>query len=164
MDITSIRSLLFNAATRAANYLEGLQDRRVGASRGAVEKLTRMLSGPLPECGSSPDDVLDFVDSWGSPATVASAGGRYFGFVTGGTLPAALAANCLAAAWDQNSFSWVSSPATAAFEEASLRWVKQALGISASAEGALVTGAMMANFTCLAAARNNVAKRSGWEC
>jgi glutamate/tyrosine decarboxylase-like PLP-dependent enzyme len=93
---------------------------------------------------------------------VASAGGRYFGFVTGGTLPTALAANYLAGAWDQNSFSRVSSPAIAAFEEATLRWIKQALGISADAEGTLVTGAMMANFTCLAAARNSVAKQSGW--
>jgi glutamate/tyrosine decarboxylase-like PLP-dependent enzyme len=162
MDANSTRDLLSDAATRAANYLEGLQDRAVGASREAVETLTRLLIEPFPKYGSSPKEVLDFIDPWGSPATVASAGGRYFGFVTGGTLPAALAANYLAGAWDQNSFSWVSSPAIAAFEEASLRWIKQALGISTTAEGALVTGAMMANFTCLAAARNNVAKKSGW--
>jgi glutamate/tyrosine decarboxylase-like PLP-dependent enzyme len=162
MDANFTRELLSDAATRAANYLEGLQDRPVGASREAVETLTRLLIEPLPDYGSSPKEVLNFIDSWGSPATVASAGGRYFGFVTGGTLPTALAANYLAGAWDQNSFSWVSSPAIAAFEEASLRWIKQALGISTTVEGALVTGATMANFTCLAAVRNNVAKKSGW--
>src|SRR3546814_12692294 len=91
-----------------------------------------------------------------SSATVASAGGRYFGFVTGGALPATVAAQYLAAAWDQNSFSFVSSPAVACFETAALRWVKEALELPHDAEGALVTGATMAHFTCLAAARTRV--------
>jgi hypothetical protein len=94
---------------------------------------------------------------------VASAGGRYFGFVTGGALPATLAAQYLAAAWDQNSFSYTSSPAIAGFETAALRWVKQALGLPMSAEGALVTGATLANFTCLAAARHRVLAAQGWD-
>jgi glutamate/tyrosine decarboxylase-like PLP-dependent enzyme len=94
---------------------------------------------------------------------VANAGGRYFGFVTGGALPAALAANFLAAAWDQNAFGFVSSPAAAKFEDAALGWVKQALGLPLDAGGALVTGATMANFTGLAAARNEVLRRAGWD-
>src|SRR3546814_4288719 len=98
-----------------------------------------------------------------SSATVASAGGRYFGFVTGGALPATVAAQYLAAAWDQNSFSFVSSPAVACFETAALRWVKEALELPQDAEGALVTGATMANFTCLAAARNRVLGQQGWD-
>ncbi|MEO3428993.1 pyridoxal-dependent decarboxylase [Pelagibius sp. CAU 1746] len=123
----------------------------------------RALDGPLPGGPSEAGDVLAFLDGYGSPATVASAGGRYFGFVTGGALPATLAAQYLAAAWDQNSFSFVSSPAVACFEATALRWVKEALGLPAAAEGALVTGATMANFTCLAAARNHLLVRAGWD-
>ncbi len=101
MPSKSTRELLADAANRAADYLEALADRAVGQSHGAVEKLIEALNEPLPEYASQAEDVLAFMDKWGSPATVASAGGRYFGFVTGGSLPAALAANHLAAAWDQ---------------------------------------------------------------
>ncbi len=162
MDRSDTRELLAEAARRAADYLEGLRDRPVGPLPGAAEKLLAALDRPLPDRGSESADVLAFLDELGSPATVASAGGRYFGFVTGGALPAALAANYLAGAWDQNSFSWTSSPAIAAFEAAALRWIKEALGIPLTAEGALVTGATMAHFTCLAAARNRVLKQAGW--
>ena len=156
------RQLLAEAARRAAGYLEGLDNRPVGPLPGAAETLVQALDRPLPDRGSEGAEIVAFLDQFGSPATVASAGGRYFGFVTGGAVPAALAANYLAGAWDQNSFSWVSSPAVAAFEAAALRWVKEALGVPMAAEGALVTGATMAHFTCLAAARNRVLKESGW--
>jgi glutamate/tyrosine decarboxylase-like PLP-dependent enzyme len=155
--------LLAEAARRAADYLDGLENRSVAPLPGSVEALVRRLDGSFPENGVPPAEILDTLDAIGSPATVASAGGRYFGFVTGGALPAALAANYLAGAWDQNAFSWVSSPATAAIEETALRWIKEALGISPDAEGALVTGATMAHFTCLAAARNRVLASSGWD-
>ncbi|MGF1628606.1 MAG: pyridoxal phosphate-dependent decarboxylase family protein [Kiloniellaceae bacterium] len=155
--------LLAEAAKRAARYIDALPARDVAPLPGAVERLTEALAGPLPSGPVSPAEVLAFLDAYGSPATVASAGGRYFGFVTGGALPATLAAQYLAAAWDQNCFSFVSSPAVACFEAAALRWVKQALGLSAVAEGALVTGATMANFTCLAAARNRVLAQQGWD-
>jgi len=82
--------------------------------------------------------VLALLDDYGSPATVASAGGRYFGFVTGGAMPVTVAAQYLAAAWDQNCFSFVSSPAVACIESTALRWVKAVLGLPATAEGALV--------------------------
>lgn len=162
MDKGDTRQLLAEAARRAAVYLEALSNRPAGPLPGATEKLVNALDQPLPDCGSESADILAFLDDFGSPATVASAGGRYFGFVTGGALPAALATNYLAGAWDQNSFSWTSSPATAAFEATSLRWIKEALGVPMTAEGALVTGATMAHFTCLAAARNRVLKQSGW--
>ena len=163
MDSDSIRGLLAEAAERAAGYLERLPARRVGPLPGAVERLVAALDEALPERPSRPADVLAFLDDFGSQATVASAGGRYFGFVTGGALPATVAAQYLAAAWDQNCFSFVSSPAVACFESAALRWVKEALGLPSSAEGALVTGATMANFTCLAAARHRVLEREGWD-
>ncbi len=162
MDRGDTRQLLAEAARRAASYLEALSNRPAGPLPGAAKKLVNALDQPLPDRGSDGADILAFLDDFGSPSTVASAGGRYFGFVTGGAMPAALAANYLAGAWDQNSFSWVSSPAIAAFEATALRWVKEALGVPMAAEGALVTGATMAHFTCLAAARNRVLKQSGW--
>ena len=158
-----MRELLFEAASRAARYSETLPLREVGAQPGAVERLMKALDVPLPTQPSPPGEILAFLDEHGSPATVASAGGRYFGFVTGGALPVTVAAQYLAAAWDQNCFSFVSSPAIACFEAAALRWLKEALGLPAYAEGALVTGATMANFTCLAAARNWVLQRQGWD-
>jgi glutamate/tyrosine decarboxylase-like PLP-dependent enzyme len=103
------------------------------------------------------------LDEIGSPATVASAGGRYFGFVVGGTLPVALAANWLAAAWDQNAMCSVSSPVAAKVEEIVIPWLLELLHLPGDSAGALVTGAMMANFTALAAARHSVLRKYGWD-
>jgi glutamate/tyrosine decarboxylase-like PLP-dependent enzyme len=158
-----VRGLLIEAATRAASYIDALPGREVRAQRGAVERLKKALDVPLPAQPGRPGDILAFLDDYASPATVASAGGRYFGFVTGGALPVTVAAQFLAAAWDQNCFSFVSSPAAACLESAALRWLKEALGLPPTAEGALVTGATMANFTCLAAARNWTLQRHGWD-
>src|ERR1700739_977905 len=159
----SVRGLLMDAASRAASYIEQLSVRKVRAEHRAVERLSEALDRPLPDRPGRPTDILAFLDEYGSPATVASAGGRYFGFVTGGALPVTVAAQYLAAAWDQNCFSFISSPAIACLEAAALRWLKEALGLPPAAEGALVTGATMANFTCLAAARNWMLQRHGWD-
>jgi glutamate/tyrosine decarboxylase-like PLP-dependent enzyme len=140
-----------------------LDARSVQPLHHSIERLKRALDVSMPKASSDAAEVLAFLDDFGSPATVASAGGRYFGFVTGGALPVTVAAQYLAAGWDQNCFSFVSSPAVACFESAALRWVKEALGLPESAEGALVTGATMANFTCLTAARNRVLERHGWD-
>ena len=163
MSDAGARGLFIEAATRAANYIERLPLREVRAQRGAVERLAEALDVPLPAGPSPAAEVLAFLDELGSPATIASAGGRYFGFVTGGALPVTVAAQFLAVGWDQNCFSFVSSPAVALLESAALRWLKEALGLPPSAEGALVTGATMANFTCLAAARNRTLQRYGWD-
>jgi glutamate/tyrosine decarboxylase-like PLP-dependent enzyme len=157
------RELFADAAARAARYLDELSARPVGPLPGSVERLTDALDAPLPEEPGEPAEILAFLDEYGSPATVACAGGRYFGFVTGGALPVTVAAQHLAAAWDQNAFSLVSSPAATCFEAAALRWVKEALDLPAGAEGVLVTGATMANFACLAAARNRVLQQAGWD-
>jgi len=163
MSSDSIRELLVEAALRSAHYIEQLRVREVRADPAAVERLRTALAAPLPSEPSRASDILAFLDDHGSPATVASAGGRYFGFVTGAALPATVAAQFLASAWDQNCFSFVSSPAVACIESTVLRWLKEALGLPAAAEGALVTGATMANFTCLAAARNWTLQRHGWD-
>ena len=163
MSQDNVRELLLAAANRAASYIDQLKAREVRAQRGAVDRLMRALEGPLPSEPTRGHDILAFLDDYGSPATVASAGGRYFGFVTGGALPVTVAAQYLAAGWDQNCFSFVSSPAVACLETTALRWLKEALGLPSSAEGALVTGATMANFTCLTAARNWTLHQHGWD-
>jgi glutamate/tyrosine decarboxylase-like PLP-dependent enzyme len=162
-DTDDMRDLLAAAARRAGDYLDALGDRPAGADPDSVRHLVRALGRPLPDGPAPAGDILEFLDRHGGPATVASAGPRYFGFVTGGSLPAALAANVLAAAWDQNAASSVTSPAAAAFDAAALRWIGEALDLPAGAAGALTTGATMAHFTALAAARNRVLARAGWD-
>ncbi len=154
--------LLESAAVRAGRYLDSLENRRVAPSHEAIERL-RQLDGPLPKAPQPPEQVLAQLDEFGSPATTANAGGRYFGFVTGGTLPAALAANWMAAAWDQNAFSILTSPVAVTLENIALRWVLEALELPENCGGAFVTGATMANFTALAAARHRVLAQSGWD-
>jgi glutamate/tyrosine decarboxylase-like PLP-dependent enzyme len=119
--------------------------------------------GPLPEESTNPSAVLALLDEVGSPATVANAGGRYFGFVNGGSVPAALAANVLAAAWDQNAALRVMSPVAAALEDVALGWIRELLPVPQAAAGGFVTGATMANFVCLAAARHALLQRAGWD-
>jgi len=159
----STRALLAETARRAADYLDGLEHRKVFPDQQDVQDLREFLDAPLAHHGMGAEQVLAQLDEFATPATVASAGGRYFGFVTGGALPASLAANWLAGAWDQNAFSMVSSPAVALIEAAALRWLKELLLIPAAAEGALTSGATMANFTCLAATRHRVLARAGWD-
>ena len=126
---TPRRRLMLDAATRGANYLDSLETRPVFPREADVARLREALHGDMP-AGPTPDaEVLAFLDDYGSPATVASAGGRYFGFVTGGALPATVASHMLAIAWDQNSFSFTSSPAAALFDEAALRWMKDIFGL-----------------------------------
>ncbi|WIG61116.1 MAG: Aromatic-L-amino-acid decarboxylase [Ktedonobacterales bacterium] len=154
--------LLRAAADRAIRYQRDIGERRVAPVPEAVARL-RELGSPLPERPSSPADVLALLDDLGSPATVASTGPRYFGFVTGGALPATVAANWLAGVWDQNAFSNISSPLAATIEDIALGWLLDVLGLPAGSGAAFVTGATMANFTALAAARHAVLASVGWD-
>jgi glutamate/tyrosine decarboxylase-like PLP-dependent enzyme len=154
--------LLRDAMQRAARYLDGLAERRAFPSEEALAGLTR-FDEPLPDAPTDPAQVLALLDEIGSPATVASAGGRYFGFVIGGALPASLAANWLAGAWDQNGFSITSSPVAAALERTALRWLLDVLHLPPEAEVGFVSGATMANFSGLAAARHAILARQGWD-
>jgi glutamate/tyrosine decarboxylase-like PLP-dependent enzyme len=156
-----MRDLLTDALERATRYLAGLDARGVAPTPEALANLVA-LDVPLPDTPGDPAATLAVLDESASPATMANAGGRFFGFVTGGVLPATLAANWLAGAWDQNSFSAVSSPATVAIEAVALRWLVDVLGLPSGTGGAFVTGATMANFTALAAARHAVLDRAGW--
>lgn len=156
-------SLLIDAAERANAYLAALPERPVRAEPAAVAGLREALAAPLPASGCDASSVLAELDALGSAATVASAGPRYFGFVTGGSLPATVAAGVLAGAWDQNAFSHASSPAGALFEEVSVRWLADLFGLPATCGGALVSGATLANLSALAAARHALLARAGWD-
>jgi glutamate/tyrosine decarboxylase-like PLP-dependent enzyme len=157
-----MRDLLNQTAEIAARYLETLDERGVAPTPEALAGLME-LNRPLQEESRNPSDVLETLDRIGSPATVAMAGRRYFGFVIGGSLPAALAANWLAGAWDQNPGLFAASPIGTVLEEVSLRWLLDVLKLPAASGGAFVTGATVANFTALAAARNAVLERVGWD-
>jgi glutamate/tyrosine decarboxylase-like PLP-dependent enzyme len=157
-----MEELLSNASKRAIRYLESLGERRVFPAPEVREHLAE-LEFEFPEGPISPDQVLATLDEIGSPAAVASAGGRYFGFVTGGSLPAAVAANWLASAWDQNVCYSVMSPAASKLEEVALRWLVDALGLPVGTGAGFVTGATMANFTALAAARHALLMNQGWD-
>ncbi|HET8607830.1 MAG TPA: pyridoxal-dependent decarboxylase [Gaiellaceae bacterium] len=146
------------AAEHAADFVESLPERPVALPFDGAA-----LRQPLPEGPTEPRAVVDELAADCADGIVASAGGRYFGFVTGGALPAAAAADMLAAGWDQNAGLAVMSPAAAVVEEVAGGWLKELLGIPAGASFALVTGAQMANVTCLAAARRAVLARAGWD-
>lgn len=117
----------------------------------------------MPEQATAADAVLEMLDLFGSPATVANAGGRYFGFVNGGATPAALVANVLAAAWDQNTALRVMSPVAAVLEDTALEWIRNLLRLPPACAGSFVSGATMATFTCLAAARQALLRAQGWD-
>jgi len=157
-----MRDLLHSVADRSARYLEDIRNRGVAPSADAVRGLDRFLE-PLPAAPTAPEDVLRMLDELGSPATMGIAGPRFFGFVIGGSLPAALGANWLAGAWDQNAGLFASAPVAAALEEISLGWLLEALALPPGCGGAFVTGATVANFTALAAARTAVLDRAGWD-
>jgi glutamate/tyrosine decarboxylase-like PLP-dependent enzyme len=157
-----MQNLLHDVAGRAALYLDQIRDRRVAPSAEAVRALDAFVE-PLPEAPSTPEDVLSLLDRFGSPATMGIAGPRFFGFVIGGSLPAALAANWLASAWDQNAGLFAATPVSALLEEVSLSWLADALSLPSGGGAAFVTGATVANFTALAAARHAVLDRAGWD-
>jgi glutamate/tyrosine decarboxylase-like PLP-dependent enzyme len=157
-----VRELLTAAADRAIRYLETLDARPVAPTPQAVAALSQ-IEEPLPEGPTDPAAVLARLDELGSPATAAMAGRRFFGWVIGGSLPAALAANWLATAWDQNAAGVQASPGAAAFEKLALRWILEAVNLPSDCAAGFVTGATMANFTCLAAARQVVLKKAGWD-
>ena len=150
------------ALAEAERYLDGVDERPVGAVAD-VAAVAAALGGPLPARGEDPEAVVTALAAGADPGIVASAGPRYFGFVLGGTLPAALAADWLVSAWDQNAVFQVASPAAAAIEEVAAGWCLDLLGLPAGASVGFVTGAQGANTTCLAAARHAVLARAGWD-
>jgi len=154
--------LLHDACARAIRYLGGLAERPVAPAADAIARLAE-LETPLPPRAGDPAQTLRTLDELGSPATMAMAGPRFFGFVIGGALPVTLAAQWLAAAWDQNGALHRVTPGTAVLEQVALRWLLDVLQLPAGCGGAFVTGATVANLCALAAARHAVLARAGWD-
>ena len=157
-----MRDLLLSAAERGIRFRESLPDRRVYPTQEVLNQLKR-FEEPLPEKIGDPQAILSLLDEIGTPAAVGMAGGRYFGFVIGSSMPVTVAANWLATAWDQNAGLFVGAPVPTKLEEVSLGWMIDLFGLSQNTAGAFVTGATVANFTALAAARRHVLLKAGWD-
>jgi len=157
------RSLLAAAAEHAADFLETLPDGRVGADELDVDALRARLAAPLPDGPTEPQIVLDELVAAATPGLVRSQSPRYFGYVIGGSLPAALAADMVVAGWDQNAGGYSVSPASSVVEEVAGGWLVELLGLPAHVSFGLTTGCQQAHVTCLASARNAVLARVGWD-
>jgi len=159
---TTPETLYLEVARRAGRYAAELATRRVAPSPEAVASLER-LDRPLPVAGDSDQSILAELDEVGSPATVATASGRYFGFVIGSGLPVATAANWLATAWNQNAALSVMSPVATRLESIAVRWIRELLELPSGAGGVFTSGDTMANVAGLAAGRNAVLRAVGWD-
>jgi glutamate/tyrosine decarboxylase-like PLP-dependent enzyme len=154
--------LLKQAAESAVEYLETLDSRPVSPMGDSIKALAA-LRGPLPGSKTDPGEVVRLLSEVGGPASMAISGGRFFGFVIGGCLPAAMAASWLVSAWDQNAGLWVATPVGAELEETAVEWTRELLGLPEGTAGGVVTGATVANFTALAAARHHLLAQAGWD-
>ena len=155
------RALLHRTADLAADFLESLPDRPVGA-RGDLATLRQAMGGPMPGGPADPAAVVEALARDVQPGLVGSAGPRYFGFVVGGGVPASLAADWLTGAWDQNAGLYALSPAAAVAEEVAAAWLIDVFGLPEGSSVGFATGATMASFTAIAAGRNAVLARAGW--
>ena len=131
--------------------------------RAGIDEMVQRLGGPLAAEGIPPQEVIDELAAAADPGLVAIAGGRFFGFVIGGSVPAALAADWLTSTWDQNAGLTTVTPAAAAAEQVASRWLLELLGLPTQSSVGFVTGGQMANFSCLAAARHAVLAKVGWD-
>jgi glutamate/tyrosine decarboxylase-like PLP-dependent enzyme len=155
-------TLLQRAHEHAAEYLRSMPERHVGAT-ATRDELLAALRVPLGDGGEDPAQVLDALAAQGERGTMACPGPRYFGFVIGGSLPVALAADWLVSTWDQNPGIYATSPISSVVEDVAREWLLEIFGLPANASLGFVTGCQMANFTGLAAARHGVLRRAGWD-
>ncbi len=156
------RATIDRAVAHAMRWLESLPDRPIPPSQDADAVLAE-LGGPLPAGPADPAEVIDLLAQAVEPGLMAMGSGRFYGWVIGGTLPAALGADWLTSAWDQNTGMRFATPGTAAAEEAAAAWVLDLLGLPATAAVGFVTGGTMATFTGLAAGRQRVLDDAGWD-
>lgn len=155
-------SLLAAVQQHASSWFAALEKRPVRAAMSGDE-LRQILGGPLAEQGIAAEKIAEILANAGNSGTLALAGPRYFGFVIGGALPAAVAADWLVSAWDQNSGLYVMSPLVAVIEQITGAWLREIVGLPTTMSFGFVTGCQMANFTGLAAARHRVLRDAGWD-
>ncbi len=159
--MAELRDLLELTAGLAADFYDSLPERPVFPA-ATVAELRAAFAQPLPDGPTDPGTVITELVAAAEPGLVAEPSGRYFGFVIGGSLPGALAADWLATAWDQNAGLYVGGPAASVVEEVAGAWLIELLGLPAHASFGFVTGGQMATFTALAAARHHVLAKAGW--
>jgi glutamate/tyrosine decarboxylase-like PLP-dependent enzyme len=157
-----LRELFELTAAIAADFYETLPERPV-YPRATVAELQAALAAPLPEQGLPARTVIAELTAAADPGLVAEPSGRYFGFVIGGAVPASLAADWLTSTWDQNAGLFVGGPSASIVEQVAGRWLIELLGLPPDASFGFVTGAQMATFTALAAARHHVLAKAGWD-
>jgi glutamate/tyrosine decarboxylase-like PLP-dependent enzyme len=156
------RELLNATAAHAADFLESLDERAI-AQPVDTDELRARLGGALPEDGAEPREVIDRLVADADEGIVATPSGRFFGFVLGGAIPAALAADWLTSTWDQNAGLYAAGPSASVVEEVATGWLAELLGLPPDVSSAFVTGTQMAHVTALAAARFEVLRRVAWD-
>jgi glutamate/tyrosine decarboxylase-like PLP-dependent enzyme len=156
------RAALDEAYAQALTHLHELPKRRVDAT-AALAELRAAFGGPVPEGPTAPREVVAHLARAAAPGLIATGSGRFFGFVFGGATPAALAADWLTSTWDQNAGLYAAAPAASVAEEVAAGWLLDLLHLPATASVGFVTGAQMASFTGLAAARHELLRRAGWD-
>jgi glutamate/tyrosine decarboxylase-like PLP-dependent enzyme len=166
-DVEEEQTLVYDAALAAAEehartWLTGMRDRSVPAT-ATIDEVTAALGTELPNGSTDAAEVVHLLGSVGAPGVTAMSAGRFFGFVIGGTHPAALGADWLVSAWDQNAGMRLVTPTCSAVEDIARTWVLDLLGLPAASGVGFVTGATSANLTGLAAARHAVLRDAGWD-
>lgn len=162
MEIVNLEKLLKFTLNRALNYYKNINNRKVAPTLEAIEKLNQFIE-PLPINSTKAEEVIEMLDGIGSTAHMATSGRRFFGFVIGGSLPATIAANWLTTVWDQNSALYNITPVGSTLEQVSMDWMVELLGLPKGTGAGFVTGATVANFTALAAARHFILKKANWD-
>lgn len=160
--MTDLNKLFEQTKNIALEYLETLPERPVMPDETALSDLEHFKE-TMPEKGAAPHEVIDTLHRYGSPATVATQGGRFYGFVQGSSLPVSVAANWLATTWDQNAGPWILSPIAAELESVASDWLLDIFDLPREATVGFVTGATMAEFSAFAAARSALLKRAGYD-
>lgn len=162
LEPTSYRSALDRASTGAMEWIESIPSRQVAPDKD-VDEMLKVFAGPLQDHPIEPVEVVDALVRLAEPGLMAMSSGRFFGWVIGGTLEASLGADWLVSAWDQNAGMRYASPATAAIEQVAGEWLLDVLGLPKESDVGFTTGATMANWTGLAAARAYLLDRAGWD-
>ncbi|MCX7708794.1 MAG: aminotransferase class V-fold PLP-dependent enzyme [Clostridia bacterium] len=158
----SDKTLFEQAKAYAYDYMDSIFDKRVYPAPEAIKGL-EIFNEPLPHTASNPSDILELLHQYGSPATVAQTAGRYFGFVNGSSIPVSVAAKWLSDVWDQNAALYVISPIASKLEEVCEKWLVKLLGLPSETAAGFVGGSSTATLCGLAAGRNELLRKAGWE-